>query len=44
MICPMCATVVAPSIWKLVGAFVTAPLAIGGVVAALVWRAHRRAS
>jgi len=40
----MCATVVAPSIWKLVGAFVTAPLAIGGVVAALVWRAHRRAS
>lgn len=43
MICPTCATVVAPSIWKLVAAFVTTPLAIGGVVAALVWRAHRRA-
>lgn len=41
MICPTCATLVPPSIWKLVAAFVTAPLGIGAVVAALVWRAHR---
>ncbi len=39
--CPMCATQVAPTIWKLVAAFVTAPIAIGAVVATLVWRAHR---
>ena len=41
MICPSCATVVAPSVWKLVAAFVTAPLAIGAVVGTLVWRAQR---
>ena len=41
MICPTCATVVAPSVWKLVAAFVTTPLGIGAVVAALVWRAQR---
>ena len=41
MICPTCAaTVVAPSIWKLVAAFVTTPLAIGAVVGAIVWRTH----
>ena len=44
MICPSCAASVAPAIWKLVAAFVTAPIAIGGVVAAVVWRAHREAS
>ncbi len=41
MICPTCAAQVSPAIWKLVAAFVTAPLAIGAVVGALVWRAHR---
>jgi hypothetical protein len=41
VICPTCATVVAPSVWRLVAAFVTAPLAIGAVVATIVWRAHR---
>ena len=41
MICPSCAAQVSPAIWKLVAAFVTAPLAIGAVVAAVVWRAHK---
>ncbi|HWE29973.1 MAG TPA: hypothetical protein VHB97_18305 [Polyangia bacterium] len=41
MICPTCAAQVSPAIWKLVAAFVTAPLAIGGVVAAIVWRTQR---
>jgi hypothetical protein len=44
VICPTCAAQVTPAIWKLVAAFVTAPLAIGAVVAAVVWRAHRAAS
>jgi hypothetical protein len=34
---------VTPAVWKLVAAFVTAPLAIGAVVAAVVWRVHRAA-
>jgi hypothetical protein len=42
VICPSCATLVSPAIWKLVAAFVTTPLAIGGVVAAIVWRSHRQ--
>ncbi|HEY2748802.1 MAG TPA: hypothetical protein VGL86_29480 [Polyangia bacterium] len=37
----MCTTVVAPSVWRLVAAFVTTPIAIGAVVATIVWRAHR---
>jgi hypothetical protein len=41
VICPTCASQVAPAIWKLVAAFVTAPLAVGAVVAAVVWRAQR---
>lgn len=42
MICPSCAaTVVAPSIWKLVAAFVTTPLAIGAVVGVIVWRSNK---
>ena len=41
MICPSCAAAVSPAIWKLVAAFVTAPVAIGAVVAAIVWRAQR---
>jgi hypothetical protein len=41
MICPMCASQVTPDIWKLVAAFVTAPLAVGAIVAAIVWRAQR---
>ena len=41
MICPMCAAQVSPAIWKLVAAFVTAPVAIGAVVATIVWRAQR---
>ena len=41
MICPTCASQITPAIWKLVAAFVTAPVAIGAVVAAIVWRAQR---
>lgn len=41
MICPSCAAEVSPAIWRLVAAFVTAPIAIGAVVAAIVWRAQR---
>jgi hypothetical protein len=41
MLCPTCATQLPPVIWKLVAAFVTAPLAIGAIVVAVVWRAHR---
>jgi hypothetical protein len=41
MICPTCATQVSPAIWKLVAAFVTAPLGLGALVAAIVWRAQR---
>ena len=41
MICPTCAAQVSPAIWKLVAALVTAPLAIGAVVTALVWRSQR---
>lgn len=41
MICPSCATQLSPVIWRLVAAFVTAPLAVGGVVVAIVWRAQR---
>jgi hypothetical protein len=41
VICPTCAAQVSPVIWKLVAAFVTAPVAIGAVVAAIVWRAQR---
>ena len=44
MICPSCAAAVSPAIWKLVAAFVTAPLAIGAVVAAVVWRAQRQSA
>jgi hypothetical protein len=44
VICPSCAAEVAPAIWKLVAAFVTAPIAIGAVVAAIVWRAQREAA
>ena len=43
MICPTCAAQVTPAVWKLVAAFVTAPMAIGAVVAAVVWRAQRAA-
>lgn len=44
MICPTCAAqVVTPAVWKLVAAFVTAPLGIGAFVAVIVWRAHRAA-
>jgi hypothetical protein len=38
----MCAAQVSPTIWRLVAAFVTAPVAIGAVVAAVVWRVHRQ--
>jgi hypothetical protein len=41
MICPSCAAQVSPTIWRLVAAFVTAPLAIGALVAAVVWRVQR---
>ena len=41
MICPSCAAQVSPAIWKLVAAFVTTPLAIGGVVGAILWRSQR---
>ena len=41
MICPTCAAQVTPAIWKLVAAFVTTPIAIGAIVAAVVWRAQR---
>ena len=41
MICPTCASQITPAIWKLVAAFVTAPLALGAVVAVIVWRAQR---
>ncbi|HEX8952295.1 MAG TPA: hypothetical protein VF997_07895 [Polyangia bacterium] len=41
MICPSCAAQVSPAIWKLVAAFVTAPIAIAAAVAAIVWRAQR---
>jgi hypothetical protein len=41
MICPTCAATVAPSVWKLIAAFVTVPVGIGAVVAVIVWRAHR---
>ena len=44
MICPTCATQLSPAIWKLVAAFVTTPLAIGGVVAAILWRSQREAA
>ena len=42
--CPSCAAQVSPAIWRLVAAFVTTPLAIGGVVAAIVWRSQREAA
>jgi hypothetical protein len=42
VICPSCAAQVSPAIWRLVAAFVTTPLAIGGVVAAIVWRSQRQ--
>ncbi len=41
MICPSCASQVSPAIWKLVAAFVTAPVAILAVVGVVVWRAQR---
>jgi len=41
VICPTCASQITPAIWKLVAAFVTAPLALGAVVATIVWRSHR---
>jgi len=41
VICPTCAAQVSPAIWKLVAAFVTAPIAIGAVIAAVVWRVQR---
>jgi hypothetical protein len=41
VICPTCAAQVSPVLWKLVAAFVTAPIAIVALVATLVWRAHR---
>jgi hypothetical protein len=41
VICPTCASQVTPAIWKLVAAFVTAPLAVAAIVAAVVWRAQR---
>jgi hypothetical protein len=41
MICPTCASQITPDLWKLVAAFVTAPLAVGAVVAAIVWRTQR---
>jgi hypothetical protein len=41
VICPSCAAQVSPAVWKLVAAFVTTPIAIGALVAAVVWRAHR---
>jgi hypothetical protein len=44
VICPSCAAQVSPAIWRLVAAFVTTPLAIGGIVAAIVWRSQREAA
>jgi hypothetical protein len=41
VICPTCAAQVSPAIWKLVAAFVTAPIGIGAIVVAMVWRSHR---
>jgi hypothetical protein len=41
VICPTCAAQVSPALWKLVAAFVTAPLGVLGVVGLVVWRAHR---
>lgn len=42
MMCPTCAASVPPAVWKLVGAFVAAPLAIALVVLLVVRRALAR--
>ena len=44
MICPNCAAAVPPAVWKLVGAFVAAPLAVAAVVVWIVLRALARPS
>ena len=41
MLCPTCAAQVPPVVWKLVAAFVTAPLAVFLVVLLVVRRALR---
>src|SRR5207248_907096 len=41
MMCPSCAAVVPPAVWKLVGALVTMPFFIFAAVFVAVRRAHR---
>jgi hypothetical protein len=41
VICPSCATIVPPAVWKLVGGLVTAPFFIFAAVFLAVRHAHR---
>jgi hypothetical protein len=42
MICPACATVVPPVVWRLIAAFLAAPFAIVAVVVVAIRRVDRR--
>jgi hypothetical protein len=44
MLCPNCAASVPPAVWKLVGAFVAAPLVVALVVLLIVRRALARST